>query len=88
VTPVLRADTLTSLAHAASAGHGVAALPCYLGDSSAGLVRIRGVVPELATELWLLTHADLRGTARVRAVTEHLFTALGEQRSLLEGRAT
>lgn len=65
-----------------------ASLPCYLADPIPELVRIRGVIPEITTELWLLTHADLRGTARVRAVTEHLASALGEQRALFEGRAS
>jgi DNA-binding transcriptional LysR family regulator len=87
ITPVLRADALTSIARAAAAGHGIAALPCYLADSMPELERIRGVIPEMATELWVLTHEDLRGTARIRAVTEYLTSSLGAQRALLEGRA-
>ncbi len=83
---VLRADTLTALGHAAAAGIGVVALPCYLGDRSPGLRRIRGVVAEMATELWVLTHEDLRATARVRAVSDALVAALTEQRPLLTGQ--
>jgi DNA-binding transcriptional LysR family regulator len=86
VTPVLRADTLTALANAAAAGLGVAALPCYLGDSLRKLSRIRGVIADLSTELWVLTHEDLRRTARVRALTDHLVQALAAQRDALEGR--
>jgi DNA-binding transcriptional LysR family regulator len=86
VTPVLRTDTFTSLAYAATAGIGITALPCYLGDRTPGLRRIRGLIPEMATDLWVLTHEDLRGTARIRALTDHLATALGEQRAVLEGR--
>lgn len=86
IAPVLRADTLTALAHAAAAGHGVAALPCYLGDSRPALRRIRGVVPELATQLWVLAHEDLRDTARIRAVTDWLHAQLGAERDLFEGR--
>ena len=81
----LRADTLTAMAHAASAGIGVAALPCYLGDHVPGLVRVRGVIPEMATALWVLTHADLRNTARIRAVVDHLGAGLTAQRALLQG---
>lgn len=86
IVPVLRADTLTSLAHAAVAGLGVAALPCYLADRMLGLARVRGPIAEMATELWVLTHADLRGTARIRAVTDHLVSALSANRALIEGR--
>ncbi len=86
VAPVLRADTLTSLAHAAVAGHGVCALPCYVGDLHPDLERVRGPIAEIATELWVLTHEDLRGTARIRAVIDHLVAALGARRDLIEGR--
>jgi DNA-binding transcriptional LysR family regulator len=82
----LRADSLTALAHAAAAGIGVVALPCYLGDLRPELRRVRGVVAEMATELWVLTHEDLRATARVRAVTDALVAALGAQRELFAGR--
>jgi DNA-binding transcriptional LysR family regulator len=84
--PVLRADTFTAIAHAAAAGVGVAALPCFLGDALPGLRRVRGPIDELTSELWVLTHADLRGTARIRALTEHLAAALGGERALFEGR--
>jgi DNA-binding transcriptional LysR family regulator len=87
VTPVLRADTLTTLARAAAAGLGVAALPCYLADNAPGLERVRGPIAAMATELWILTHADLRATARIRAVTDHLSAALTAHRPLIEGRA-
>lgn len=86
IKPVLRADTLTALAHAAAAGLGVTALPCYLGDTLPDLVRVRGPITEMDTDLWVLTHEDLRNTARIRAVTDHLVASLGEQRALIEGR--
>lgn len=82
----LRADSLVELCRAARAGIGLAALPCYLGDVSEGLVRIAtATVPEGAA-LWVLTHEDLRRTARVSAFTEFMAAALARQRDLLEGR--
>jgi hypothetical protein len=30
-------------------------------------------------ELWLLSHPDLRGSARIRALTEHLAAALPKE---------
>ena len=82
---VLRADTLTALWQAAEAGLGVAALPCYLGDTSSVLQRVREVIAPMAVELWLLTHGDLRRTTRIRALADWLATALGRERDLLEG---
>lgn len=82
----LRADTLTALAYAAAAGIGVVALPCYLGDSLAQLRRVRGVIPEMASELWVLTHEDLRGTARIRVVNDALVTALVALQPLFAGQ--
>lgn len=83
----LRVDTLPALKDAVRGGMGVALLPCYLGDEDEQLRRIRpAAVPEVRSTLWLLTHGDLRRTARIRAVMDFLATALGSERALLEGR--
>lgn len=84
---VLRADSLLAMRQAADAGLGVAALPCYLGDIAPGLVCIRRPIAEMETALWVLTHEDLRRTARVRAFTEFAATALSRRKALLEGAA-
>ncbi|WP_409525575.1 LysR family transcriptional regulator [Nitrincola sp. MINF-07-Sa-05] len=65
-----RVDTILGMQIAARQGVGVALLPCYLGDADEQLVRLTEPVPELATELWLLTHPDLRRVARIRAFME------------------
>jgi len=83
---VLRADSLLALRQAAQAGIGLVALPCYLGDSAADLVRVRGPIPEMETALWVLTHADLRHTPRIRAFTEFAAQAFARRRALIEGR--
>lgn len=82
----LRADALVPMAHAALAGAGVAALPCYLADPHPGLRRLRAPIAEMATELWILTHEDLRAAVRVRTLTDWLVDALGRERDLIEGR--
>jgi DNA-binding transcriptional LysR family regulator len=65
---VYRTSSLVGQVHAAKAGIGLAALPCYLGDLEAELARaLPAPVPELARELWIVTHTDLKRTARVRA---------------------
>jgi DNA-binding transcriptional LysR family regulator len=75
--------TSVSLERAARAGLGLAALACFLGDWTPKLVRVLSPQPALAGELWLLTHPDLRRTARVRAFMETL--ARGLRRERLEG---
>ncbi len=81
----LRADSLLGLRQAALAGLGLAALPCYLGDTCPGLVRVHRPIVAMQTELWILTHEDLRHTARIRTFTEFAAKALGRHRRLIEG---
>ena len=71
---VYRSSSLINQMAAAKAGIGVAALPCYLADAEPGLSRLLPPIPALQRELWLITHEDLRDTARVRA----FFALMGE----------
>jgi DNA-binding transcriptional LysR family regulator len=81
----LRADSLLVLRQAAQAGLGLAALPCYLGDTSPNLVCVHEPIAAMETALWILTHEDLRHTARIRAFTEFAANAFAQRRPLLEG---
>jgi DNA-binding transcriptional LysR family regulator len=81
----LKTNSLLVLRHAAAAHLGLAALPCYLGDSSRDLVRIHPPIAAMTTALWILTHEDLRRTARIRAFVRFAADALSRQRPLLEG---
>jgi len=83
---VLRADSLLALRGAAQAGLGLAVLPCYLGDRAEALVRVCPPIERIETALWLLTHEDLRRTARVRAFLDFAAEALARERDLIEGR--
>lgn len=60
---------------AVRAGLGAAALPACVAEGQAGLRRM-AALPELGVGLWLLTHADLRKAARIRAVLDWLAEAL------------
>jgi DNA-binding transcriptional LysR family regulator len=81
-----RSNSMLNQASAARAGLGLAVLPCFLGDSDRRLKRLSGPLPELDTELWLLTHPDLQRTARIRVLLDLLFDSLRAQRDLFEGR--
>jgi DNA-binding transcriptional LysR family regulator len=82
----MRLETLLVAYHAVCAGLGAAILPCVIGDDDASL---RRVVPEVVVpggEFWVLTHQDLRATARVRAFLDHMRDAIVARRELIEGR--
>jgi DNA-binding transcriptional LysR family regulator len=61
---------------------GAAILPCYLAEGASELKRIAEPMPELATDLWLLVHHDLRRMARVRALLDFLAEELTKLRGI------
>jgi DNA-binding transcriptional LysR family regulator len=64
---------------AAKAGMGLALLPCYLGDGDRALIRVLSPLPDLRTELWLVTHRSLKETARIRSFMETVGAGLKKQ---------
>ena len=76
--------TLTAM-EAARRGMGLILLPCFLGDRDEGLCRAGEPLAELDSELWVLTHPDLRHTARVRALMSFLCDELRRERERFEG---
>ncbi|MDA1090194.1 MAG: LysR family transcriptional regulator [Proteobacteria bacterium] len=82
----LRANNLIGLLGAAKADMGVAPLPCFIGDLEPSLKRLLPPEPALASELWLLTHEDLRNSARVRAFMDFMAAAIIADKDILEGR--
>jgi DNA-binding transcriptional LysR family regulator len=82
-----RVDALPTLRDAALAGLGLALLPCYLGDPAPGLRRLAPkTMAGPRSALWLLTHDDLKRTARIRATLDFLAKAFASERALFEGR--
>lgn len=71
-----RVDTMLGMTVAVQSAIGVAVLPCYLADTWPGVVRLGPPIPELETDLWLLTHPDLRRVRRIRAFMEYVGDAL------------
>lgn len=81
---VLRASSFLALLEATRLGMGVAILPCYMGDGDPSLERLSLPLDDLATDLWLLVHNDLRGTARIRAFLDFAFEELTKLRPRIE----
>jgi DNA-binding transcriptional LysR family regulator len=82
---VCRVNTLGGVAEFAALGAGAAILPCFIGDSTPGLIRVGDTQPELDVELWLLTHADLRHSPRVRVFMDYAGPELCRLRRRFEG---
>jgi DNA-binding transcriptional LysR family regulator len=85
--PAVRVNTVLAVKNMVEAGVGVGFMPCFLGDSSPRLERVVPPSHEWDSELWLLTHPDLRNVARVRAVMDHFGDELARLRPLFEGSA-
>jgi len=83
---VFSSPATTPVVNAARNGLGLTLLPCYLGDAMDGLVRVSSPVEALTLELWVLTHPDLRHTARVKSLMQYLYEKLGEHSGLFEGK--
>ena len=82
---VYRVNTVLGLAEAVEAGIGIGHLPCFVADVRPGLVRLAPPAPELADDLWLLTHPDLRHAPRVRVFLDFVAAEIAKRRSLIEG---
>ena len=84
---VHKADDLLAQLEAVKAGIGIAMLPCFLADTVPSLERLERITAKgTCGDLWILTHEDLRATARVRAFIDYMLNAFEQHRDLLEGR--
>ena len=80
-----RFDSSVVLLAALRAGMGVAFLTCADADPLPDLVRLRPPEQDFGMDLWVLTHPDLRHTARVRAFMEHMSECIQRDRAALAG---
>ncbi|HTN64202.1 MAG TPA: LysR family transcriptional regulator [Devosia sp.] len=76
VRPVIRSNSVACTVRLAKAGLGLAVLPCAIADQKPDLIRIAEVPDTFGLDLWLLTHEDLRHTARIRVALDFLAAAL------------
>jgi DNA-binding transcriptional LysR family regulator len=74
-----------AVVNATAEGMGFTLMPCYIGDSDGRLLRVGDPLEDLTLELWILTHPDLRHTARVRALMDYLYDALKKEEDLFAG---
>jgi len=63
----LRVDMFNSVVAMLRTGLGVGVLPTFVAAHEPALVAVSAPIDDLATPLWILTHPDLRRTARIQA---------------------
>ena len=79
------ADSFLTLREMAASGRGMAVLPTYLGDSDARLRKIPAVLPPMAVDIWVASHADLAHVPRIALMRRLLTEGLAELAPLLLG---
>jgi len=85
---VFQCRTSRAVQNAAAEGIGMTFLPCYVGDVDPRLIRLSDPIENLDMHLWVLTHPDLRNTARVRSLMAFLYEELAERADLWGGMST
>ena len=83
--PILTVNTVPAMRCLLTEGNCRGMLPCFVGDADPLLQRLQEPIAEAASALWLLVHADLRRSARVRRFADHAWEALRERVGAFEG---
>jgi DNA-binding transcriptional LysR family regulator len=80
-------NTVLGLSQAIESGLGIGFVPCFIGDKAPSLTRLLRSPMVFDASLWLLTHPDLKNSARVRAFVEFMGRELMRHKPLIEGHA-
>ena len=83
-----RLPSMTLQAEAARQGHGMALLPCIVGDRDPELARIPNAPTVANLPAWLLIHPGLRRMERVRVFARMIASRLEQDRKRLAGEPT
>ena len=85
---IYRTTSVLVMLGMAREGIGIARVACVLGDPDPKLYRVPARHVEPGPGLWVLSHVDLRTTARVRIFRDFLVDELEKQRDLIAGVKT
>jgi molybdate transport repressor ModE-like protein len=84
-TIAVRGNSMLGVIAAVRSGAGLAPLPMLLGASEEGLEAVLTSIPEIDSKLYLVMHADLQNTPRVRAFCDFVAAEFARLRPLLRG---
>ena len=83
----LRTNSITTVLEAVRLGWGAGDLPCFLGDATPELERaLPGEKPQWL-DVWLIVHADVQRSSRVRILVDELARVFREGAVLLAAGA-
>jgi DNA-binding transcriptional LysR family regulator len=85
---IARASEVVTMMELVKSHMGIARLPCYVADADPSLRRLDLPLASSNWSVWVLSHQDLRDTARVRAGREFLVDIIRQQRALIEGTSS
>jgi molybdate transport repressor ModE-like protein len=86
-TIAIRGNSMLGVLAAVKSGAGLAPLPMLLGSSEEGVEPVLHSIPEIDSKLYLVIHADLRHTPRVRAFCDFVVAEIARLRPLITGSA-
>jgi len=86
-TIAIRGNSMLGVLAAVKSGAGLAPLPMLLGRSEDGLEPVLESIPEIDSKLYLVMHADLKSTPRVRAFCDFVVAEFARLRPLIAGTA-
>ena len=79
-------DDISMRHQLALSGHGLTRSACYMAEQEESLMKIGNSTNIHYSDLWVLTHPDLRNTPRIKVLMQFLSTTLLGKESLLQGR--
>lgn len=82
---VFRSNSLLSQLQATRAGIGIGTHSALIGNRDPGLVRVLPEIDVTRQDIWLVTHPDLRRSARIRAMFDFLAELITTHRAELAG---
>ncbi len=81
----LRTDSVSTMVAAIKAGLGIAVMPSVVAEMHQDIYRLNLKLPPATWGVWVLSHVDLRSTARIRVCREFLVDILLQNKDLFEG---
>lgn len=81
-----RSNSHMEIVEATNAGLGCGALCCFIADQQPNLRRVLNNKLDHAREIWLVTHAEINNSARIRTVYDFLGKAFEEDSKRFKGQ--
>lgn len=82
---IAKFDDMVAALSAIEAGMGVGRIPCIIGETIPDLVRLSKTEREDYSDIWILTHMDLRNTPKVKAFMKFAGSRLSQKSKLFTG---